>query len=142
MTQMEFGLLLHTFGPNLQLLPSRLQTWKTVCTISRMGFFCTKVLSSISTDYVYALYAILLIIYSAVFLVLQESMLEKGLPGTTYQDLHKKRVQFSKQERPCFQLLSRHATQAFDYPGNAQWMGIEEASFRRVLQVGSPQKQD
>jgi len=80
---------------------------------------------------------------SATFVVLDEELLEEGVEGTNcnFKTLHKRRLQFDQDKRPSFQLLSRHAQQAFAHSGNKQWMSAEELlSYKSVLQVGSPQR--
>eukprot|EP00281_Chroomonas_sp_CCMP1168_P025899 CAMPEP_0206226398 /NCGR_PEP_ID=MMETSP0047_2-20121206/8080_1 /ASSEMBLY_ACC=CAM_ASM_000192 /TAXON_ID=195065 /ORGANISM="Chroomonas mesostigmatica_cf, Strain CCMP1168" /LENGTH=187 /DNA_ID=CAMNT_0053649503 /DNA_START=601 /DNA_END=1164 /DNA_ORIENTATION=- len=80
---------------------------------------------------------------SATFVVLDQELLLQDVEGTghDFKYLDKKYLKFDEDKRPSFQLLSRHAQQAFAHPGNKQWMPEEDLlSFKSVLQVGSPQK--
>jgi len=80
---------------------------------------------------------------SAKFVVLHKGILEQNLQGTNfkYNDLQFKELKFTIEQRPSFQLLSKHAQQAFNHSGNELSMNEQDVEcFKAVLQVGSPQK--
>jgi hypothetical protein len=82
---------------------------------------------------------------SARFVVLDGEIVDQQLAGTTqtFRQLHQKQLKFDIAKRPSFQLLSRHAQQAFANSGNKEWMpDAELSSFKAVVQVGSPAKEE
>mmetsp|Transcript_32011 Transcript_32011/g.78534 ORF Transcript_32011/g.78534 Transcript_32011/m.78534 type:complete len:147 (+) Transcript_32011:272-712(+) len=83
------------------------------------------------------------------FVVLHGGIVNQDIPGTRtesggmmkFRNLHMKILNFDKDKRPSFRLLSRHAQQAFAHPYNTKWMANDEmCSFQNALQVGSPEK--